>query len=147
MPIYLERKMKRIAVMMAAVVAASVHAAVPASLERSLAGFERQELTYKDGVLRMVMNRSVVQWDVFSTVTTLGLCAPYWRKEKDLVKFSPRRFEVVNARQAQGFALAEDIAKGCAKVGKQGGAEYLKSKTWVCIAGMPCRERRAGEAL
>ena len=69
--------MKRIAVVLATMLAVSAQAGVPASLEKSLAGFDAQEISYKDGVLRMVMNRPVVQWEVFTTATTLGLCAPY----------------------------------------------------------------------
>ena len=120
--------------------------AIPASLEKSLRAFDMQANSYQDKVLRVVLNRPVVHRDSeYKTIVSLGLCAPYWRKSPDLAKFKANRFEVMNARQAQGYALNGDVRKNCSLVGKQNGEKYLQESSWVCVAGMPCRPRRAGE--
>lgn len=120
--------------------------AIPASLEKSLRAFDLQAISYQDKVLRVMLNRPVVHRDSeYKTIVSLGLCAPYWRKSADLAKFNPKRFEVMNARQAQGYALDGDIRKNCDAVGGQNGTKLLQDASWVCVAGMPCRPRRAGE--
>lgn len=121
---------------------------IPGPLQSSLDQFALLDSTLKDGVLRVVLNRSVVNQETYKTVITMGACATLWMDKAGWGKAKIERIEVMNRVQGQGFAFVGG-RKACADLGHAKGEEasrrYLAAHTWVCVAGFPCRERRPGE--
>lgn len=123
-------------------------AALPPMLKSSLSGFALTASSLDGGVLRLVVDRPVVNQELYRTVVRQGVCMPLWSDaRKGWSDSKIDRLEVVNRTQVQGFALV-DARPSCVALGKlSSNAEdqFFAARTWVCLAGAPCRKRRPDE--
>lgn len=122
---------------------------IPLELDKSIRNFAIAEKSLEQGVLRVVIARSVVNQETYSTFIKLGVCAPLWEDAKRGWRDTKiDRVEVLNKSQGQGFAFIGG-RKACMELGHAKGADaskgYLADHTWVCVAGFDCRPRRPGE--
>lgn len=122
-------------------------AELPADLQKQFKPFQIVKAESSGSVVRLTMNRPVVHKDMYESLLR-GYCYPVWDgapKPWGGQRFT--RFEVVNDIGAQGFAFnggaAECKARG--KLAPERVPAYMAEKTWVCVAGNPCRPRRPGE--
>lgn len=123
---------------------------IPMSLVREIKVFQIEESSLAEGVLRVRYKKPVVTQDIFRTFVNAS-CTPLWldQKKDGWEKARIDRVEVVNQVGAQGFAFIGGRT-ACAELGKVSGGsiaahEYMATRTWVCVAGSPCRPRRTGE--
>ena len=125
---------------------------IPSELRKSVYHFDLLDATLSDGALRLVVNRPVVNQDVYKSMIRLGACHPLWAiGPKGWGRAKIDRIEVVNSIQHQGLAFVGG-RKSCAELGKINDVgntkrDYFAAHTWVCVAGAPCRERRPGEVI
>jgi hypothetical protein len=139
----------RLAVVAAVLLKAGAAAAqpVPQDLQQQFKPFQLRSLTAKDGVVRIEMARSVVKASMFMAAVK-AYCMPFHLQAKrPWGGQSFRRLEVMNDLGAQGLAFVGGKTE-CNELGALGmDAEkaYVAARTWVCVAGQPCRERRPGE--
>ncbi|MFM0181748.1 hypothetical protein PQR52_24995 [Paraburkholderia aspalathi] len=126
-------------------------AELPASLQKSLAPYSISEVLIEGGVLKVTMKRSTVTRTMFYSIVSRGACSPLWDNGKAWGAAKINRIEVRNAIGAQGFAF-QGGRKECHELGNisegdSASKQYVDARTWVCVAGMDCRPRRAGEVI
>ncbi|MFM0485441.1 hypothetical protein [Paraburkholderia graminis] len=124
---------------------------LPAGLQKSLAPYSINAASIEGGALKVTIGRQLVTRTIFYNVVSMGACSPLWSNGKAWGAAKITRVEVRNASSAQGFAF-QGGRKECHELGDISGGEsasrqYVDARTWVCVAGMDCRPRRAGEAI
>ena len=123
---------------------------IPPELVKHLKPFKIEEVNLKGNVLRIRVSSSVVNQDTFRAIASAS-CAPLWMngKKDGWDKAQIDRVEVINQIGAQGFAFIGG-RKSCADLANVTGDNehtFIASRTWVCVAGNPCRPRRDGEKI
>lgn len=125
---------------------------IPPKVAETIKVFKINQSTLNDGVLRVRYTTPVVRFENYAFFVK-GLCQVLWmsspNKKDGWAGANITRIETVNDISAQGFAFI-DARKSCGALGQiSGGSEnenkFIASKTWVCVAGNPCRPRRDGE--
>lgn len=125
---------------------------IPPKIAETIKAFKINQSTLNDGVLRVRYTTPVVRFENYAFFVK-GLCQVLWmgnlNKKDGWAGANITRIETVNDISAQGFAFI-DARKSCGALGQiSGGSEnenkFIASKTWVCVAGNPCRPRRDGE--
>jgi len=128
----------------------SVHATeLPAGLQKSLKPLAIVSTTIEDGVLKINMRKPVVRQDVYRFVVKTAACYPLWSDARKGWGSAPiTSIEVRNDIGTQGFAFRGG-RKECAELGRSANSDaedqYIEARTWVCVAGNPCRPRRPDE--
>lgn len=125
---------------------AGAYAAVPASVQSSIAMHGIQAVSDTPDAVRVVLKSEQVSLARYKSVVALSMCDPYWRRRTDMVDFNPKRIEVVNTSQKQGYALANSFRATCEILGMPAPGKYLDKHTEVCVDGA-CRARKEGEHL
>lgn len=127
--------------------AAATAQPLPPDLQQQFKPFQLKSLTARDGVVRLEMARPVVKVPMFIAAVR-AYCMPFHlHAKRPWGGQNFRRLEVLNDSGAQGLAFAGGKAE-CNELGALGMDEeraYVAARTWVCIAGQQCRERRPGE--
>lgn len=122
---------------------------LPPDLQKQFKPFQVVKAESTGTVVRLTMNRPVVHKDMYESLVR-GYCYPIWDgAKKPWGGQRLTRFEVVNDIGAQGFAFNGGAAE-CKERGKLPSERvpaYMAEKTWVCVAGNPCRARRPGESI
>lgn len=125
---------------------------IPPKVAETIKAFKINQSTLNDGVLRVRYTNPVVRFENYAFFVN-GICQVLWmaslNKKDGWAGANITRIETVNDISAQGFAFI-DARKSCGALGQiSGGSEnenkFIASKTWVCVAGNPCRPRRDGE--
>lgn len=125
---------------------------IPPKVAETIKVFKINQSTLNDGVLRVRFTTPVVRFENYAFFVR-GICQALWidsqNKKGGFEVANITRIETVNDISAQGYAFI-DARKSCNTLGQiSGGSEYqnkfIASKTWVCVAGNPCRPRRDGE--
>ena len=107
--------------------------------------------TIDDGVVRLISRLQIVKIDMIRSVY-FTYCYPVWDKAKNYKSAwggrELKRLEYVNSSNGQGIAFSANKDE-CWKLGNMTDDKekeaFIKQRTFVCVAGNPCRERRPGE--
>ena len=121
---------------------------VPADLVKTLKSMGPLSVTVTDDVVRVVSNRSFVKTPMLSGFH-FAYCYPVLEgKTKAWGGKDFKRIEIMNSSQSHGLAFVGG-KKECLESGLFSDKKdaYIKSHTWVCVAGNSCRPRREGEVL
>lgn len=100
-----------------------------------------QTWSYKQGALRLVMDKRLVTPQFYSTAV-MFVCGEQYREPASFKRMKLERIEVLNSIDAQGFALL-DADSQCRKLGKAKGDEgeaLIQAAAVRCEAGV-CRPR------
>lgn len=135
--------MKKLASFLASALALSAAMAdpVPKGVESAIKNLSLQSWSFRDGKLRLVMDRRTVSKEVYSTAVNL-VCGEQWREPAAFERMWLERIEVLNYANAQGFALLNANAQ-CRRLGKATGASgemLIQDAAVKCEAGV-CRAR------
>ncbi|TXH86726.1 MAG: hypothetical protein E6Q78_16465 [Rhodoferax sp.] len=122
--------------------AAAPFAGVPEPLGGSLGMHQVKEATWKNGVLRVQLQKAEVSELVYYTFIYHGICAEQWHKPEAFNKMGLTRTEVLDATGAKGFAFDGDAAV-CAEMGSMGKrfGNFIGERTSKCEAGA-CAKRK-----
>ena len=90
--------------------AATPFAGVPEPLGSSLGMHQVKEASWKNGVLRVQLQKSEVSELVYYTFVYHGVCSEQWHKPEAFNKMGLVRAEVFDAAGAKGFAFDGDAA-------------------------------------
>lgn len=118
---------------------------LPADLKKQLAPFDLSAAAIDGDVLRVQLARKMAKTDMLRGFV-LAYCYPIWSgSRRPWGGLKLKRIEVIGIGGAQGVAFSGGI-KECAEMGQLPDSKaYLSDRTWVCVAGNPCRPRRPGE--
>lgn len=123
---------------------------IPDDLARIMKPITRKA-TIDDGVVRVIGSLPIVRIDMIRKVY-FTYCYPVWDKPKNYKAAwggrDLKRLEYVNSSNGQGIAFSANKDE-CRKLGAMTDDKekeaFIKQRTFVCVAGNPCRERRPGE--
>lgn len=141
--------MRRSLLLLVAILASASASAdvIPKSITDQLRSLQIEQAELSDGALRVRFKKSVVNKDAYFTLVR-STCMPICLAEKKdgWGSANIERVEAINQVGAQGFAFVGG-RRSCAELGKVVGddSKFIDSKTFVCVARNPCRERRPGE--
>lgn len=125
---------------------------IPSKVAETIKVFKINQSTLNDGVLRVRYTTPIVRFDNYAFFVK-GICQTLWMasldKKDGWAGSNITRIETVNDMSTQGFAFI-DARKSCGTLSQVSGGgdterKFIASKTWICIAGNPCRQRREGE--
>lgn len=116
-------------------------AGVPEPLGSYLGLHQVKTATWKEGVLRVQLQKAELSELVYYTFIYHGVCAEQWHKPAAFDKMGLVRVEVLDAAGAQGFAFDGDAAT-CAEMGNMGKkfGLFIGERTRKCAAGI-CAKR------
>ena len=120
---------------------------LPDDLKKPFAAFDLSSAAIHGDAVRVQMARKPAKTAMLPGLVR-AYCAPVWSgARKPWGGLDLRRVELIGHGGAQGVAFAGGRAD-CQALGKLHEAQssaYLRDRTWVCVAGNPCRPRRPGE--
>lgn len=121
--------------------AATSFAGVPEPLGSFLGMHQVKEASWKDGVLRVKLQKTEVSELVYYTFVYHAVCSEQWHKPEAFNKMGLVRAEVLDAAGAKGFAFDGDAAV-CAEMGSMGKkfGNFIGERTSKCEAGT-CAKR------
>lgn len=124
---------------------------IPPRLQKFLNIFQIEESHLSDGVLRVRFSKPILTYAIYSGFVdpSGGICGRLYpdSKKDGWEKANIKRIELVNSISAQGFAFVGG-RKSCMEMFPMNYDQvkvFIDHNTWVCVAGNPCRPRRAGE--
>lgn len=123
---------------------------IPPKLVELIKVYQTEGYGLSEGVLKVKLKKPIISNDTYRGFIT-GACTPLLLSKKGDGWGNARinRIEIVNEAGGQGFAFP-DARKSCVEYGDINGYEenaFFTKKTWVCVAGNPCRPRREGEKI
>ena len=125
---------------------------IPPKVAETIKAFKINQSTLNEGVLRVRYTMPIVRFENYAFFVR-GICQTLWMGSLNKIDgwagANITRIETVNDISAQGYAFI-DARNSCGTLGKvSGGSEnennFIAAKTWICVAGNPCRPRRDGE--
>jgi len=121
--------------------AATSFAGVPVPLGSFLGMHQVKEASWKNGVLRVQLQKAEVSELVYYTFIYHGVCSEQWHKPEAFNKMGLARVEVLDAAGAKGFAFDGDAAV-CAEMGSMGKkfGDFIGGRSSRCEAGA-CAKR------
>lgn len=116
--------------------AATTFAGVPEPLGSTLGMHQVKAASWKNGVLRVQLQKNEVSELVYYTFVYHGVCSEQWHKPEAFNKMGLVRAEVLDATGAKGFAFDGDAAV-CAEMGNMGKkfGNFIGERTSKCEAG------------
>lgn len=123
---------------------------IPPRLAKQIKVYQTEDSDLHDGVLRIRFSSPIITQNIYRPFVNV-LCMPLMlvdsKKNDPWDGAKINRIELINQIGAQGFAL-NDVRKSCLATSHLTYDEaktYIANRTWVCVAGNPCRPRRDGE--
>jgi hypothetical protein len=116
--------------------AATPIAGVPEPLGSSLGMHQVKDASWKNGVLRVQLQKAEISELVYYTFIYHGICAEQWHKPAAFNQMGLVRTEVFGATGVNGFAFDGDAAV-CAEMGNMGKkfGKFIGERTTRCEAG------------
>lgn len=114
---------------------------VPEGVKAAISNMPLQSWSFKQGSLRLVMDKRLVSPTFYSTAVHL-VCGEQWQNPAAFQRMRLERIEVLNHVDAQGFALL-DASNKCRDLGKatgNSGETMIQAAAVRCEAGV-CRKR------